>query len=384
MAIGIAVVVGLHSLRSAVDQAVELRSRELLGADLRLESRDPFGPERLELIDSIESQALSPPTQVTRLGSMALAERSGRSRLVDLLAIDGRYPIYGEVRTEPPGRWSPRGVQPGRLFVDSTLLLQLDIEVGDRLRIGDVSFEIAAAVVKAPGRFGLRAEIAPRVFLARSDLDRTGLLQRGSLVSHLRYLELPPGAAEPWLTSHREQLEAARIQAESVAGHQEDLAETFDTLTRYLGLIGLAALVLGSIGVASGVRVFVREKLDAVALLRSIGASPRDVVAIYAILALCLGLASGGLGILLAIPSMEILPGLLGGLLPVEIDLRIGLVHLATGLGLSVWATLVCALGPILDLAAVAPLRALRRDFGQESDGPRRARPRPEIGRAHV
>jgi putative ABC transport system permease protein len=374
MAIGIAVVVCLHSLREAVNEAVDLRSKELLGADLRLESRDPFGPEVSAAIDPLEAQALQPPTRVTRLGSMALAERSGRSRLVDLLAIDGVYPIYGEVWTEPPHRWSEFGASAGRIFVDSTLLLQLDIEVGDRLRLGSESFEIFAAVKKAPGSFGLQAEVAPRVFLLKSDLDRTGLVVEGSLVSHLRYLKLPGELVDPWIEEHELTLEEARVRVQTVSGYQEDMSEAFSTLTRYLGLVGLAALVLGSIGVAAGVRVFVREKLDAVALLRSIGASPGDVIAIYTGLAICLGLAAGLLGILLCLPLLGMLPSLLGDLLPVEVSLRIGPAAIATGLGLSIWATLLCAMGPVLDLARVPPLRALRRDFGENETRGNRGR----------
>jgi putative ABC transport system permease protein len=365
MAIGIAVVVGLHSLREAVNDAVDLRSKELLGADLRLESRDVLGAEILAALEPLESQALLGPTHITRLGSMALAERSGRSRLVDLLAIDGIYPLYGAVWTEPAYRWSEFGKESGRVFVDSTLLVQLDLEVGDRLRIGGESFEIAAAVKKAPGSFGLQAEVAPRVFLMKSDLDRTDLVREGSLVSYLRYLKLPDGIVDPWLDEHELVLEDARVRVQTVSGYQEDLSEAFGNLTRYLGLVGLAALMLGSIGVAAGVRVFVREKLDVVALLRSIGASPGDVIAVYTGLAIALGLAAGLLGLVLCLPLIWILPGLVGDLLPVEVSLRIGPAGIATGLGLSVWATLLCAMGPISDLASVAPLSALRRDFGE-------------------
>lgn len=372
MAIGIAVVVSLHSLREAVDDAVDQRSREMLGADLRLESRDVFGPEVLTALEPIEASALQPPTRVTRLGSMALAERSGRSRLVDLLAIDGDYPIYGAVWTEPPNRWARFGETPGEVFVDSTLLLQLDLEVGDRLRLGQQSFEIVAGVKKAPGSFGLQAEVAPRVFLTQADLDRTGLVVRGSLVSHLRYFALPSEIVDPWLETNETLLERGRIRSQTVSGYQEDLSEAFTNLTRYLGLVGLAALVLGSIGVAAGVRVFVREKLESVALLRSIGASPRDVVAIYTGLAVCLGLAAGALGIVLCLPLIALLPNLLGDVLPVEVRLGVGPGAIATGLGLSVWATLCCAMGPVLDLARVAPLRALRSDFADREAGGQR------------
>lgn len=377
MAIGIAVVVCLHSLREAVDDAVDLRAKELLGADLRVESRDAFGSEVLAALQPIDAAALQPATRVTRLGSMALAPGSARSRLVDLVAIDGPYPIYGAVFTRPADRWNEFGEDPGRIFVDSTLLLQLDVAIGDTLRIGGQDFEIAAAVTKAPGSVGLQSEIAPRVFLTASDLERTGLVVEGSLVEHLRYWKLPPDLVEPWVEEHELLFEDQRVRVQTVQGYQEDMSEAFANLTRYLGLVGLAALVLGSIGVAAGVRVFVREKLDGVAMLRSIGARPRDVVAVYAGLAICLGLVAGALGVVLCLPLVALLPGLLGDLLPVEISIGVGPAAIATGLGLSVWATLLCAMGPVLDLARVAPLRAIRRDFSEaegEGDSGLRAR----------
>lgn len=366
MAIGIAVVVCLHSLREAVDDSVNLRSRELLGADLRLSSRDLAGPEVRVALESIEAAALQPPTRVTRLGSMALAERSERSRLVDLLAIDGPYPIYGEIWTRPSHQWSEFGSVPGRVYVDSTLLIQLDVEPGDHLRIGSERFVIHAAVTKAPGAVGMQTQMAPRVFMTKADLDRTGLVVEGSLVSHLSYWKLPQDVADPWIKEHELLLDDSRVRSQTVIGYQEDMSEQFGTLTRYTGLVGLAALLLGSIGVAAGVRVFVREKLDGVAMLRSIGASPSDVIAIYTGLAICLGIAAGLLGILLCLPLVAGLPSLLGDLLPVEVSIGVGPTAILTGLGLSIWATLLCAMGPVLDLARVAPLRALRRDFGTD------------------
>lgn len=368
MAIGIAVVMSLHALREAVDDAVALRSKELLGADLRLESRDAFGLEDTALLAPLESQALLSPTRVTRLGSMVLAERSGRSRLVDLLAIDGEYPLYGAVWTDPAGAFARFGEAPRGAFLDTSLMIQLDLAVGDRLRIGGESFEVVAGVVKAPGRFGFQAEVAPRVFLTKRDLDRTGLLTVGSLATHLRYFKLPEGVADAWVEANEDRLAERRIRAQTLAGYQEELSEAFGLLTRYLGLVGLAALLLGSIGVAAGMRAFVQEKLDAVALLRSIGATPGDVVAIHAGLAVLLGLAAGALGALVCLPILLALPAVFRGLLPVDVSLGLSPAAIATGCLLSVGATIVCALGPVLDLASVAPLRALRADFGDASE----------------
>ena len=161
MAIGIAVVVGLHSLREAVNEAVDLQSRELLGADLRLESRKPLRARDDPRARRGRDPLAGPVDPCdTRLGSMALAERSGRSRLIDLLAIDGEFPLYGEVWTEPAHLWHEfEGGEGEGSSVDASLLIQLDVSIGDRLRIGGQSFEIVAAVRKAPGSSGLRSEV---------------------------------------------------------------------------------------------------------------------------------------------------------------------------------------------------------------------------------
>lgn len=378
MAIGIAVVTSLHALRGAVTEAVDLRSKELLGADLRIERRDPFGPQDADLLAPIEAQALAPATDVMRMGSMVLALRSGRSRLVDLLAIDGRYPIYGRVQTDPPDAFARFGASEGIVFVDRSLMIQLDLEVGERLRIGEAAFEVAAAIVKAPGRFGFQADVAPRVFLTKRDLERTGLVTFGSLVTHLRYFALPDGVAERWYETNETALDAARIRAQTLASYQEELAEAFGSLTRYLGLVGLAALLLGSIGVAAGMRAFVAEKRDAVAILRSLGAAPRDVVAIHVGLAGVLGLASGLLGVVVCWPLLALLPVVLRGLLPVEVRLVIEPGVAATGIALALFATLAAGLGAIVDLARVSPLNAIRSDFAPV--GERRLRGRLGIG----
>lgn len=371
MAIGIAVVVGLHALRATVRHAVDLQSQEMLGADLRLSSRAPLEDDVLARIAAL---APGETSTITRFGSMALVERTGRTRLVDVHAIEGGYPFYGAIVTHPPERWRELSTARREALVDPSLLIQLDARVGDTLVLGETRFEIAGEVRKAPGSFGLRTQVAPRVFVAQRYLAETGLVRLGSLVEYLRYLKVPLARLGPWLAANEQALDGARVRLQTVASYQEDMSRSFAALTRYLGLVGLAALALGTVGVASGVRVFVREKFDAVAVLRSLGARPRDVVAVYSLLAVALGAAAGLLGVVLCIPLLWIFPALMQDVLPVEVALRLEPATIATGVILGLGATAVCALGPLLDLSAVSPLRALRRDLGTDASAPRRGR----------
>ena len=190
MAIGIAVVVSLHALRATVRDGVDQQSQALLGADLRLASRAPLDDDVLARVDALAPHARA---KLTRFGSMALAERTGRTRLVDVQAIEGGYPFYGEIRTAPPDLWGrlSQGDPAREALVDPALLVQLDARVGDTLVLGDARFVVVGEIRKAPGSFGLQTQVAPRVFIPATHLDATGLVTLGSLVEYLHFLEVP-------------------------------------------------------------------------------------------------------------------------------------------------------------------------------------------------
>ncbi len=366
MALGIAALVALSGLRVSIADAVAGRARELMGADLMLRARTPFS-EPVEAEIARLTQDGGAVSRVTSFASMALAERSGRSRLVHVQAPEPGFPFHGEVRTDPPDQWS-RLAEGAHAVVDPAVLIQLDAEVGDLLRVGRERFTILGVATRAPGTFGLRASVAPRVFIPASRLEATGLVQQGSMVEYLAYLRAG-GDLDGWAREKRSFLEAERTTARTVSRYQDDLSESFGALTRYLGLVGLTALLLGGVGVAAGIRVFVQEKLDTAAVLRALGARSGEVMRVYLGQAAVLGLAGGALGVALGYGVQALLPRVLAGFLPVALPFRpdpwVGALGFALGLGVAV----VFAAWPLLELREVAPLRALRRDVEPRAAG---------------
>ncbi len=366
MALGIAALVALQGMRSTVAAAVDARSRTLLGADVRLESRAPFTGEAARLLAELEVLAEAPAAHVTRFGSMVLAPSSGRTRLMDVHGVDPAYPFYGAIETDPPGAFAElQGEEPVAL-VDPGGLVQLDVAPGDPLVVGALHLRILGTLRRTPGTVGLRTSLAPRVFIARRHVAATGLVERGSLVDHHAYLRVAPEVLAPWLEARRGALDAAHVREDTVEEAQRDASQSFAALTRTLGLVGLAAVLLGGIGVAAGVRVWVRERLDSAALLRSLGAAFGDVLAAYGIVAIGLGAVAGLSGAVAGTALQAALPALLAEFLPVEVALRVDPVAIATGFGLGVFVTGLFVAGPLFDLARVPPLRALRRDFEAE------------------
>jgi putative ABC transport system permease protein len=366
MALGIAAVVALQGVRASVRDSVDRESQRVLGADLRLASRTPLDADLADRIAVLAAQPDVATVRMTRFGSMALDEASQRTRLVDVQASDPAYPFFGAIESEPPGRWNrlhaPGNGEPTAL-VDPSVLIQLDGRVGGSIILGQTRFRVIGTIVKSPGSIGLQASVAPRMFISRRHVEGTGLVVRGSLVDHLLFLRAPAPALAAWLDENTDALEAAHVRIQTVAKTQKDLSRSFAALTRYLGLVGLASLLLGGIGVASGVSVFVREKYENVAVLRSLGASSHDILASYGLLALALGGAAGISGAAAGTALQWALPTLLRDLLPVDVAFELQSGVLLTGVLLGLWLTSLFVAAPLFDLSRVPPLRALRRDF---------------------
>ncbi len=377
MALGVAVLVGLEGLRETTARSIDDQAARLLGGDLRLSRRAALPPDVVERVTDLLARTGGTSVAVTRFGSMAAAPGGIRTRLVDVQAVGDAYPLRGAVLTTPPDAWAQihTSARPSAV-VDTSLLLQLGIDVGDGLTLGASEFRVVGTVTRAPGSFGMQTQIAPRVFIPRRAVEATGLVRAGSLVEHLLFVRAPTDAVTAWVEQNRTALEDAHTRAQTVAGQREELQRGFGMMTRFLGLVGLAALALGGVGVAAGVRVLVREKLDTTALLRSVGASSGDVGAIYGLLAVALGAVAGGFGAILGVLFQWALPVLLGGLMPIEVDVRLEWAAVGRGLVLGVWVTLLAAAAPLIDLVRIPPLRSLRADFTAE--------PLPRAGRLVV
>lgn len=360
--LGVAALVAIDSFRSNVTAAVEDQARALLGADLRLGSRWAFGPDIEALIDSLRASGAG-VSRVTSFASMALAPASGSTRLVQVRAPSGGYPFYGAIETDPPGRW--RSFRDERqALVDPAVLVQLEVEPGDTLAIGSARFPIGGTVTRAPGDIGLRSAIGPRVFIPAAHLEETGLLSYGSISYHLIYLRLDEREGIDRLVEERDSLfEANRVRVTTVEEYQEDLSSGLDRLGRFLGLVGLVALLLGGVGVASGVHVFVSEKLDTAAVLRCLGARQRQTFAVYLLQAGLMGTIGSAVGVLLGIGVQAALPRVVADFLPLEVPFRLDPLALVTGFAVGLIVALLFALLPLLRIKDVAPLRALRRDF---------------------
>jgi putative ABC transport system permease protein len=297
LALGVAAVVGVSSLVSAMQGGVAAESRELLAADLRVEARRPLPPEVAAFFADVAHER----ADVVEMGAMA-ASRAGVSRLVELKAIDAAYPFYGALVLEPQLDASALGAD--AVFVGPELAGELGLAVGDELRVGGASFTVAAVVVDEPDRLDFAMTLGPRVFLGAAGLARTSLFGEKSRV---RYVSLYRLASESDVDQLAAQLEAALddspyVRVRTRTNAQPTVRRALGRVEEYLGLVALSSLLLGGIGVSQIVRAWLAGRTQDVAVLRCLGLRARELAGVYlghvALLALA-GCAAGGvLGVL--------------------------------------------------------------------------------------
>ncbi|CAA9293364.1 MAG: ABC transporter, fused permease protein, partial [uncultured Gemmatimonadaceae bacterium] len=361
ISLGVAALVAIDSFAGNVTRSIREQSRSLLGGDVAFTARVPFTAGVDSLLDSLRRGGV-PVARQTSFASMAVAARSGNTRLVQVRAVTANYPLYGQVVTEPAGRWASLAGG-ARALVDPSLLVALDARVGDTLSLGYGRFVIAGSLRSVPGDPGVAAIIGPRVFIPARFVPETQLLGLGSRAEYEAVLRLPEGtAAARWLRPFRARLEGARVRARTVAETESGLTQSIQQLADFLGVVGLIALLLGGIGVASGVHAFVARKIDTVAVLRCLGATSRQVLLIYVTQAAAMGFVGALAGAVGGVAIQFLLPRLARDLLPVDVAVRLEPTAIALGLLVGVWVALVFALRPLLALRRVSPLQALRRD----------------------
>jgi putative ABC transport system permease protein len=324
------------------------------------------------LIDSLESNGAR-VSYVTNFASMALARRTGKTRLVEIRAVAGGFPYYGSIETDPPGHWN--SLQRSRLaLVDPAVLVHLDVELGDTVSIGTGAFVIYGVLSKVPGEFGFFAAFGGRVYIPAAYLDETGLLTTGSRTVYRAMLAFDDETAvDGFVESHESLLRDQQVRHNTATEREQDFIQAMDHMSRFLGLVGLVALLLGGIGVASAVHVFVKSRLPTIAILRCLGAPQPTVFSIYLLQASLLGIAGSAIGVVLGVVVQLNLPRVLRNFLPLTVPVAPEWPILATGLAIGAWVAAIFALLPLLEVRNVSPLLALRREY---DESPARGRQR--------
>ena len=276
LALGVAAIAAVGSLRDGIEQGLAIEGRRILGGDLEVQGGAQPLPETLRQFLTARGAQVS---DVVSMRSMAIAA-NGERQLVELKAVDAGYPLVGAAQTSAgPLQALLAG---GGIVADPLVLDRLGIKVGDTLRLGQGSFAVRGTLTSEPDRVAGPAILGPRVMISMAALPATGLVQPGSLLSYNLRATLAAGAdpvatADAIRTAFPNTGWRIRQTSEAAPG----VGRFVDQTGLFLTLVGLTALLVGGIGVATGVRAWLEARARSIATLRCLGASSGTIFATY-------------------------------------------------------------------------------------------------------
>lgn len=373
VAVGVAALVGVRGFSEGFRRTLGTEARSLIAGDF---SARIFGAPTQAQQEKVAAFEKKIPgirsTWVVETISMASVPPQPVPILVTLKGVDpSEYPFYGTPVLEPAMTLRQAIAGDGAVVAEE-FLIRMNAHVGQNLRLGNKQFRIAAVLKQEPDRISAGAGLGPRVMISRAALESTGLLGPGSRASQRLLVKLPDQLPSGVTTqSVRKDLETALPDAQVIDYKEGNpaITEGLDRATALLSLICLVSMVLGAIGVAMAMHAHLEQRMDILAILKAVGAGSSDLLRIFLLQTLGLGLAGGLIGVAVGIGVMEALPAVFGKLLPVHTVLAFPWRSVGAGLGTGLLTTLLFCLPPLLDVRSVRPVLVLRRMVESQPDG---------------
>ncbi|MDQ8203144.1 FtsX-like permease family protein [Pelagicoccus sp. SDUM812003] len=356
---GVAALVAINSFRDNLEDEMDSQSRSLLGADVEYDSDQPFSEQAEALFREVPSEDSA---REIKFATMAYFPKQDDTRIVRAHAMEGAFPWYGEMDTRPAGLTVADREDAVALLEDS-LMLQFDLEVGDPIKIGDVTFEIIGEILRVPGEGSFTGSFAPRVLIPMSQFQKTGLNQFGSRLDFYLYQKFDDERLEESLLALegvREQLEEMDVDVDTVDDQRRRIGRTLESMNSFLSMVGFVALLLGGVAIGGAVQVYLKAKTDSVATLRCLGASSSQAMWIFCIQISLIGLLGCLMGAALGVSIQSVIPKLMESFLPLKFEPSLSWGSIGSSLLFGWLFTSLFAFLPLLPLCHVSPLRAIR------------------------
>jgi putative ABC transport system permease protein len=369
IALGVAAVAAIGSLAASFDEGLARQGRLLIGGDLAFELiHRQASPEEHAAISALGKLSSS-------AGFRAMGRSSdGKSALVEVKAVDDLYPLYGKVEIKQPANAGAVWKKPGVVAVERTLLDRLGLRVGDDLKIGETTAKVGGILGEQPDRLADRLAYGPRVLMSRETLDRTGLVQPGSLIRWTYRVKLPAASA-----ANRDKLAAARAGIQNkfpqsgFAIHDwtdpaPSLRREAERFTQFINFVGLTALLLGGIGVGNAIQSYMAKKREIIATFKCLGATSRLVLLVHMLQALFLAAIGIAIGLVIGATVPAVLSALYSDVLPIALAVEPHPMPLIVAALAGLLTMVLFVLWPLGKASRISPAVLMRAHLTEERE----------------
>ena len=357
--LGIAALVAINSFNDNLMVDINNQAAGLLGADLVMSTDSKPNESYLLKLDSLAEEKSSEISMF----SMAYLPTVDETQFVNIKALSGDFPYYGKIKTDPINAVDQFQDKNG-LLADEGMMLQYELEIGDSLKLGTQSYPILGKLQSGFGGQNVTSSFAPTIYMSGKKVFDTGLIQAGSMLDYNYYYQIKDAFdVDAWKSENRKSFREEGMRLTTIEDRKEDLREAFDNLNYFLNLVALVSLLLGCIGVASSVFIYIKSKINSIAVFRCLGMSGRDAFLVYFIQIVVLALIGVFLGAALGSLIQYLIPMILSDFLSIDVSSNISWRAILEGMIVGFVITILFALLPLIAVRKISPLRTLRASY---------------------
>ena len=365
VAVGVGALSGVRGFSEGFASTLLREARTIMAADMSVRIFGDATGEQTVLLERLQAQGAQ-YTHITETLTMANTEAHPEPLMVSVKAVDPTaYPYYGEIKLNPPA--ARLVLDANSIGVAEDVLVRLNAKLGDTVRLGGQDFRIASTILSEPDRMSGSLNLGLRVMVSREGLDRTGLIRVGSRAANRFLFKLPEKGLQ--VDAVKADLKAAFPEGQVIDFRESNptITRSLDRATRFLMLVSLIALLVGALGVATTMQSHLQQKLDGIAVMKSMGGSSMQIVQIYLVQTVLLALAGSFFGLLFGVIIQLIFPVLLRRYFNIEPGITWSWPALMQGLGVGLLSTMLFTLVPLLRIRAIRPGMILRRDMVEKT-----------------
>jgi putative ABC transport system permease protein len=362
VSLGVGALTGVRGFSQSFRGMLMRDARQLMAADMTVRTFALPTPAQQSVLDKLARSGVD-QTGITETVSMLSVASQSTPVLVSIKAVDPAvYPFYGTLKLNPPVTLR-QALRPDTVAVSDDLLVRLDIKTGDTVKLGEANFRIAAVVIAEPDRMAGSLNVGPRILMSRAGLDRTGLITLGSRAAQRVLFRFEPNSVP--IEKARAELKEAFPDAQIIDYRETHplITRGLDRATTFLSLVSLIALIVGALGVGMAMHSHLQQKMDTIAVMKSIGARSGQIMTIYTLQTLMLGLLGGSAGIVVGLAVQRVFPQLIARYFQINPGLHWDPGSALQGLTTGVLTTLLFTLPPLLSIRTIRPSIILRREM---------------------
>ena len=359
LAIGMAGFLTVNSFKQAIETYLSTQSKQMAGADLIINSRHPLSAQELKQIN----QALPPNTQVRQEASLfTMVSSHNSSRLVQVQAVDHQYPFYGTLELSESiviNQRTPKAINTKMVaWISPELLIQLNIQLGDSIKLGAQSYRVTNLIQKDPSVSTVGFAVLPKVMIGLHSLEKTGLVVLGSRIFYKQAFKTTLGLND--LKTLKQKLSntlqtADDIKIKTHRQSSRELSRLLTYLNDYLGLVSLIALFLSGVGATYLFRSLLNKRLKDMAIFLSLGLPHHQLFKLYVFKFFILGLIAALLSTILATWLLPLLPAVSGDLISDKLPLTLSVETSVMSTLVVIMGGLLFCLPPLLKIRSVQP-----------------------------